>query len=156
MSGDLEDRIGGGVDNPGPRRFLFWSQFLDDLGPRGGFVADNLAPRLTLETCDDLLREPVRVRRKLFFEHYTHHLPVASQRRLGRRALLQETVRPLRGRDRRGAFYLDDVAEPQRAQVRKLQTADGAGGVGEGIRALVAEASGIRGAAGADAVQDNN
>jgi hypothetical protein len=38
--------------------------------------------------------------------------------------------------------------------VRELQTADSTSGVGEGVRALVAEACRVRGVSGADAVED--
>src|SRR5215218_292933 len=35
MRGDLEDGVGGGVEDPGPRFLLLGAKFLYDLGPRG-------------------------------------------------------------------------------------------------------------------------
>src|SRR5829696_6730861 len=57
VGGDLEDRIGGGVDDPGPGLFLLGAELFDDLRPRPRPVADDPAAGLPLEARDDPLRK---------------------------------------------------------------------------------------------------
>jgi hypothetical protein len=59
----LEDGVGGGVDDPGPRRLLLRSELLDYLRPRGWPVADDAPPGLFLEPAQDPVGEAVGVGR---------------------------------------------------------------------------------------------
>src|SRR5918997_3387098 len=49
VRGDLEDGVGGGIDDPGPGLLLLGTQLFYDPGPRGRPVPYNSAPRLLLE-----------------------------------------------------------------------------------------------------------
>src|SRR5207247_3899962 len=44
VRGDLEDGVGRRVDDPLARLLVLLAQLLDDLRPRGGFVAEHAAP----------------------------------------------------------------------------------------------------------------
>ena len=63
VRGDLEDGVGRRVDDPLARPLVLLAELLDDLGPRGGPVAEDAAAGLVHERVDHVVREAVRVGR---------------------------------------------------------------------------------------------
>src|SRR5687768_16495831 len=64
VRGDLEDRVGGRVDDPLLRLLVLLAEFLDDLGPGRRLVAEHASPGLVHERIDDVVGKTVRVRRE--------------------------------------------------------------------------------------------
>ena len=153
---DLEDRVGGRVDDPLPRPLVLLAELLDDLRPGRGLVADHAAARAVHERVDHVVREAVRVGRERLRGDDAHQLPVAGGRVLALRALDQPAGDRGRSRLRRATFQRLDVAEAERLHVRQVEAADGLRDVAEGVRALVAVLGGIRQGAGADRVEDDH
>ena len=89
VRGDLEDGVGGGVDDPLARALVLLAEPLDDLGARGGDVADHAAPGGRGEGVEQLLREAVGVGRERALGDDAGQLPVADGRVLALRALEQ-------------------------------------------------------------------
>ena len=61
---DLEDGVGGRVDDPLARLLVLLAELLDDLRARRGLVAEHAAARLVHERVDDVVGESVRIGRK--------------------------------------------------------------------------------------------
>ncbi len=110
---DLEDRVGGRVDDPLTRLLVLLPELLDDLRPRRGLVADHAAGCRVHKRVDHVVREAVRVRRKRLRRDDAHVLPVAGRRVLALRAREQTAGDGRRAGLRRAAFELLDVAEPE-------------------------------------------
>ena len=89
VRGDLEDRVGGRVDDPLARLLVLLAELLDDLRPRRRLVADHAARGAVHERVDHVVREAVRVRRQRLRRDDPHQLPVAERRVLALRALDQ-------------------------------------------------------------------
>ena len=94
VRGDLEDRVGRGVDDPLARALVLLAEPLDDLGARGGDVADHAAPRGLRERVEQVLREAVGIGREGALGDDARELPVADRRVLALRALEQPAGRP--------------------------------------------------------------
>ena len=150
MRRDLEHRVGARVDDRLPGAHVLRAQLLDDLGPGSGAVPEPPQTGLALERAHHLGGEPVGIRGERLLEPHPHHLPVTGGRVLAKRHF---GAPPPRG-GRRGVTGapgdLRDVPETPRLQIRQVQAADSARGVAEGVRADVAEESGVRQLAGAD------
>src|SRR4029453_5417881 len=110
----------------------------DDLGARGGDVAEDLATDLLLERLDDLGREAVRVEREGFGQDDPGHLPVSGRRVLARRAFGEPAVRGSGFGARLDTLDPRQHPEPEPAEVRRVDPADGGGRVAERVRTLVA------------------
>src|SRR5215210_2190587 len=85
VSGDLEDGVGRGVEDPGPCLLLLGAKLLNYLGPRGWPVPKDPAPRRVLEATQYFFRETFRIGGERVFEHEAHHLPMSCEGGLGRR-----------------------------------------------------------------------
>jgi hypothetical protein len=55
---------------------MFLAQLLDNLGARGGIVAQHFAPNAPLKLGDDFRREAVRISGEGLLGENTHHLPM--------------------------------------------------------------------------------
>src|SRR5579862_6879498 len=55
VRGDLEDGVGGRVDDPLARLLMLLAELLDDLGAGGGLVAEDTAARAVHERVDDVV-----------------------------------------------------------------------------------------------------
>ena len=115
---DLEDRVGGGVDDPLAGLLVLLAELLDDLRPRGRLVAEHAAAGPVHERVDHVVREAVRVGRERRGRDDAHQLPVAGRRVLALRALEQAAGDRGRAGLRRAALERLDVAEAERLQVR--------------------------------------
>ena len=144
MGGDLEHRVGRGVDDRLAGLQVLGAQLLDDLGARGGLVAEHAAADGLGEGVDHLGREAVGVGREGLVEDDPHHLPVAGGGVLA--------GRPLGHAADHGGGRVDGVdpgdpgqpPEPPRPERGQLQPADRGGGVPGGVGALVAVVAGVR------------
>src|SRR5215210_9475787 len=114
MGRDLEDGVGGGVDDPLPRSLVLFPQLLDDLGPGGGLVAEDAATRAVHEGIDDLEWEAVRIRWHRLRRHDAHELPVAGCRVLAARPFDQAARDRGSAGLRRTALQRLDVSKPER------------------------------------------
>ena len=153
---DLEDRVGGRVDDPLPRALVLLAELLDDLRTRGGPVAEHTAARAVHERVDHLVRKPVRIGRKGDGGDDPHQLPVARRRVLALRALEQAAGDRRSTRLRRAALERLDVAETERLEIGEVETADGAGDVAERVGALVAVVGRVRQLPRADGVEHDD
>ena len=63
VGGDLEDGVGGGVDDPLAGLLVLLAELLDDLRTRRVLVAEHAAGGAVHERVDHVVREPVRVGR---------------------------------------------------------------------------------------------
>ena len=156
VRGDLEDRVGRGVDDPFARALVLLAELLDDLRPGRGLVAEDAASGAVHERVDDVVREAVRVRRHRLRRDDAHQLPVPGRRVLALRALDQPAGDGRGARLRRAALERLDVAEAERLEVGKVEAADGAGDVAERVRALVPVLIGVRQRAGAHGVEHDH
>jgi hypothetical protein len=136
---DLEDGVGGGVDDPLAGPLVLLAQLLDDLRPRGGLVPQHAAPGPVHERVDHFEREAVAVRRQCLRRDDPHHLPVARGRVLALRALHEPAGDRGRSGLRRAPFQRLDVAETERLEIREVEPADGARDVPQCVGAFVAE-----------------
>ena len=118
VRGDLEDGVGGRVDDPLARLLVLLAELLDDLRPRRGLVAEHAAAGPVHERVDHVVREAVRVGRERRRRDDAHQLPVARRRVLALRALEQPAGDRRRARLRRAALERLDVAEAERLEVR--------------------------------------
>ena len=118
VRGDLEDRVGGRVDDPLARLLVLLAELLDDLRPARRLVAEHAAGGAVHERVDHVVREAVRVGRERLRRDDPHQLPVADRRVLALRALEQPAGDRGRARLRRAALERLDVAEAERLQVR--------------------------------------
>ena len=153
---DLEDGVGRRVDDPLAGLLVLLAELLDDLGARRGLVAEHAAPGAVHERVDDVVREPVRIRRERLRGDDAHQLPVAGGRVLALRPLEEPARDRRRSRLRRAALELLDVPEPERLHVREIEAADGLRDVRERVRALVAVPVGVRQRAGPDGVEHDH
>jgi hypothetical protein len=80
----LEDAVRRGVDDRLARGAGLLAEPLEDLGARGGDVAEAPPPDQSLEPIDDLEREAVGERRERAIEDHTSKLPVARDGVLAR------------------------------------------------------------------------
>jgi hypothetical protein len=87
VGGDLEHRVGRGVDDRLAGLQVLGAELLDDLGARGWLVAEDAAADGVGEGIDHLGREPVGIGRERLVEDDAHHLPVAGGGVLAPRAL---------------------------------------------------------------------
>ncbi len=138
VRGDLEHRVGGGVDDPLARLLVLLAELLDDVRPRRGLVADHAPAGLVGELLDHLEREAVRVGRHRLGRDDAHELPVAGRRVLALGALEQPSRDGRRAGLRRAPFQVRDVSEAKRFQVGDIEPTDRTSDVSERIGAFVA------------------
>ena len=137
MRGDLEDRVGGGVDDPLAGLLVLLAVLLDHLGARGRLVAENAAAGAVHERVDHLVREAVWVGRESHGRDNPHQLPVTCCRVLALGALEQPSGDRRRAGLRRAAFKRLDVPEAESLEIGQVEAPDGTGDVSERVRALV-------------------
>ena len=154
VRGDLEDAVGGGVDDRRAGAHVLVAEFLDDLGAGGGLVAERAAAGAAFEFAHDVGREAVRVERKRLGEMDADHLPVAGGGVLAGRGERALAVGAGGGGGGGDAGERLDVAEAQARQVRQLDAAD-ARDVAQRVAARVAILRGIGHFADADAVEND-
>ena len=156
VRGDLEDRVGGRVDDPLAGALVLLAQSLDDLGARRRHVADHAAPRGLRERVEQVLREAVWIGREGPRRHDPGHLPVADRGVLAERVLEQAAGdRGRRGR-RRTALERQHVAETELLEVREVEPSDRVRDVAERVRAGVAERRRIGQLTRADGVEHHD
>ena len=80
MTGDLEDRVGGSVDDRLPGGDVLVAEVLDDTGTGSRPVAQDAAADGALEWLHHLRRKTVWVGREGALEDDAHHLPVTGGR----------------------------------------------------------------------------
>src|SRR5690242_14104684 len=78
VRGDLEDAVGGSVDDGRAGAHVLGSQFFDDLGAGRGFIAQRAPADPVLEVVHNFRRETARVEWKRFFQMDAGHLPVTG------------------------------------------------------------------------------
>ena len=76
----MKDAVARGVHDGETRSNVLLAKFFDDLGSRGGLVADGLAADGAFERLDDFGREAVSVDRKCLRQPNPGHLPVPGGR----------------------------------------------------------------------------
>ena len=156
VRGDLEDGVGGRVDDPLAGALVLLAELLDDLRARRRLVADHPAARAVHERVDHLVGEPVRIGRERRRRDDAHQLPVACRGVLALRALEEPARDGRRVRLRRAALELLDVAEAERLEVRAGRARRPPGDVPERVRAVVAVVGGVRQLAGADGIEHDH
>src|SRR5450432_1417608 len=124
VRGDLEDAIGGRVDNGRPRAHVVGAQLLDDLGAGSRPVTQRTAAGPPLELAYDLGRKTVRKKREWFGEMDAHHFPMAGSGVLTRRGQRAFSVCGRGLRNRREAGERLDVAQAQARQVGQPDAAN--------------------------------
>ena len=156
VRGDLEDGVGGRVDDPLARPLVLLAVLLDHLGAGRGLVAEDAAPRAVRERVDHLVRKPVRIGREGDGRDDAHQLPVARGRVLALRAL-EETARD-GGCARLWRTTLErlDVPEPEGLEVRQVEASDGAGDVPERVRPFVPPLGRVRQLSRADGIEHDH
>ena len=143
VRGDLEDRVGGRVDDPLAGLLMLLAELLDDVRPRRGLVPEHAAPGPVHERVDHVVGEAVRIGRERLRRQDAHQLPVAGGRVLALRALGQPAGDGGCARLRRTALERLDVAETERLETRKVEPADRARHVAERVGTLVAVVFGV-------------
>src|SRR5690606_1639132 len=158
--GDLKHAVRRCVDDRLAGAQVLLAQIIEDLGSRGGPVAQ-VARQVILGAphAKKRLRESLRKDRKGLVEDDARDLPIAGHPVLPGGDLLQDAE----GRDRRGgwreAVGLDEMTQTparelgkrERNALRSAPLAD----VAERVRAFVAETSGVERAADPDRVEDD-
>ena len=76
MGGDLEDRVGRRIQDRAAGPLMLLAQLGDDLGPRGGPVAERREPDDRGKALDDLEWKTLRVGRKGHLGDHPDHLPM--------------------------------------------------------------------------------
>ncbi len=137
VGGDLEHRVPARVHDGLARPKMLLPQALDDLGSRRRHVAEHLAPDRPLERLDQLLRKSVRVDRERTIQDDAGHLPMPGGGVLSRRPLREPSVCGPGPRTRLDPLDPGQQAQAEVRQIRRLQPADGSGGVREGVGSLV-------------------
>src|SRR5262249_33459322 len=123
VSGDLEHRVRRGVDDPLPRPLVLLPELLDDLRARGRLVAEDAPPGAVHERIDDVMGEPVRIRRKRLRRDDAHVLPVTRGRVLALRALEQASGDGGSARLWPAPLERLHIAEAERLEARQVETA---------------------------------
>ena len=92
VRGDLQHRVGGGVDDQVPRLQVLLAEVVDHGGAAVGLVAEHAAAGAVDQLLDDLLREAVGVGAQRHGRDRAHQLPVAGDRVLARALRVQPAV----------------------------------------------------------------
>ncbi len=154
VRGDLEDAVGGGVDNRRAGSHVFRSQLVDDGGARRCLVAERATPDARFEGRHDVGRETVGEHRKRTIEHEPHQLPVPGHRVLPWRRLGHPSECRAGRRFRLHAVDKRDAPEAETAECREAQ-ANMPGNVTERVAPGVAVRRGVGQFANADAVEND-
>ncbi len=144
VGGDLEDGVGGRVDDPLARLLVLLAELVDDVRAGRGLVPEHAARRPVHERVDHVVREPVRVGRHRGRGDDAHQLPVPRGRVLPLRALDEAARDRRRARLGRAALERERVAEPERLERGQVEASDGAGDVADRVRPLVSVLGRVR------------
>ena len=149
---DLEDAVGGGVDDQLAGAQVLLPQLVEDRRAGGGLVAQRAAADRLLEGIQKRAREPVRERRERAPELHAGDLPVPGGRVLSGRNLPELAI-AARGHTICAAEADPvDMGKPQLHQMGNMRMAR-ADDVTQRVRSGVAICGGIRQRADAHAVQ---
>ena len=118
---NLEDGVGGRVDDPLSGSLMLFPQLLDDLSARRGLVPQHATARRVHEGVDHIVWEAMRVGWKRLGRDDPHVLPMAGRRVLALRPLEEATGDRGCAGLRPTAFELLDVAERVRALITVLR-----------------------------------
>ena len=155
MCCDLEDAVGGGVDDERTCLLVLLSVVVDDRRAGVWLVAENLPPECGLELCDHIGGKAVGVgRHRLVFDD-ARHLPMPDGRILAARELAQTCVCADGGGIRRAGLYAVDVVEPEACQIRSGEEPALCHRAERAARCGITELRRIGGRAAAEAVEHN-
>ena len=96
VGGHLKDRVGRRIEDRATRLHVLVAEFVDDLGARGGHVAQRRLADDRGERVDHVLRETLRIGRERDGRDDARHLPMTGDRILAAAPLAQSG--DLRGR----------------------------------------------------------
>ena len=155
VRGDLEHRVGRGVDDQVAGREVLLAVVLDRVGAAVGLVEQDAAAGRVDQLVEDLVGEAVGVGPQRHRRDDAHQLPVAGDRVLARAERVQAAVEDgrLGGRD---ALERQDRAEPEAAQHRQVEAAGRLGDVAERVGAGVAVVGGVGQLARPARIQDDD
>jgi hypothetical protein len=156
MSRNLENAIGGGVDDRLAGRHVLRAEFVEDGGAGGGLVREGLAPDAPLPFAEDLRRKAVREGGERLVGDYPGHLPVPSDGILPLRLLLHNSVACRGLLTRRDPFYLHNISKAHLLKVGEVKSTQNAGGVCKSVTAAVAVLCGIRHGTRANTIKHYN
>ncbi len=134
VSGDLEDRVGRGVEDRAPGPHVLGAEPVDDLGARGRDVAEWFATGDRGERLDQLARKTVRKRRKGHLRSDTGHLPMTRDRVLAPGPLRKPGDKRLGRSRRRDPADLGEMAKPEPLAGRHGKAANSLGNVRDRVR----------------------
>ena len=156
MGGDLEDAVGGGVNDGEPCPKVFIAESGDNLCPRGGLVAEVTFEAVQLEEgSEDLLGEPVGKEGERLLHDDAHQFPVPCDGVFsggGFGHLPVESLGARRGGDVGEGPDSSQTEGCERGELGRAVKVDMAEGIGTGI---VVESRVGKGS-DADAVQDDD
>ena len=153
---NLEDGVGGRVDDPLSGSLMLFPQLLDDLRARRGLVPQHATAGRVHEGVDHIVWEAMEVGGKRLGGDDPHVLPVAGRRVLALRPFHQPARNRRGARLGRAAFERFDVAETERLEARKIEPTDRSRDVAQRVRALVTVLRGVRQLAGADGIEHDD
>jgi len=154
VRGDLEDRVGRGIDDQVSGALMLLPESSDDLRAARGHVPEHAASGLAAERVEDLGWKAVREQRERTIEDDSGHLPVSGRRVLAGRGLRHAPEVRARMRFRRDARDLGDPAEAHATEIRNAETPDRTRGIRERIRAAVSVSVRVRHLPATHAVQN--
>jgi len=155
MGGDLQNRVGGRINDERPRFHMFLPQLFDDRRPACRLVSDDLAAGSPLDFPDQFVGEAFGKHLKRGIDAEPHDFPVAGHRVFPGGGLLHfriKSQRPLRLRD---PFDFPDIAQSQLRHVRHVQPVHLFGDMPEGIGAGVVKFGRIGRLADPDRIHDD-
>jgi hypothetical protein len=116
VRGDLEDAVGGRVDDRVTGPHVLGAELVDDRRPRRGVVADRAAADAFLELGDHFRGEAVGKRGERPIQHDTGHLPMTGDGILPRRSFGHPSVGAERRVDWRHPLHVGDARQSERTQ----------------------------------------
>ncbi len=156
MGGDLEDAVGGGVDDGPAGPNVLGPELGDDLRARGGLVAQNaLDAGPVFERGDELGRKAPGEEGERLVQDEAHELPVPVQGVFAAGPLGHAAPGGQRRRDRGDAREGHDVPQAELSEKGQAQAAAALGDVDQRVGPLVAKVGGVGQAADADGIQDD-
>ena len=120
MRSDLEDRVGGRVDDRRPGAYVFLTQLLEDLGAGSRLVAKRRTSNAGFECVHHFRRKPIRIQGKRFGKVDADHLPMAGGCILAGGRQRATPVGSKRGGGGWQPWQWLDVPQAQCAQIRQL------------------------------------
>src|SRR6266550_6725537 len=158
MCGNLQDRIRGGVENGMTRVGMLRAELFQNRRPATSIIADKLHTRLTLDRVDQFVGKSGKDRKRNI-DDYAGDLPMTGRGVFTGGALLHFAeageVGQAKTLSRPGIFFIKNLGQPERAEIRQPSIPISCKDVTESVSAFVSIFSGIRRMANADGIQNN-